>query len=192
MSLPVFDALKAFPDTELRIWMADHGLEIASGQSAAYQIAFGLARTTPGNLSAFLSAYSAGVSGGRPLGYAAHALHGADTAHRAPIIDLSNAFAVPGGRGLLEQAGTAALRFRGAGETGTLAGLSAGQPANAIAKSGTLDNETRMVRFKGAVGAQAGHTWQVLFQPHPQADALGTRQLSILPVARAAASSAVR
>jgi hypothetical protein len=177
LSLAVYDALRQQDQSHLRQRLLEWGVAVEPTSNAAYQVAFGLARSSPRKISAFVSAMSLGTSGLPPVGYLPHALAN-QRANKRPFVDLSFAFRAPGGRSLIENASTAAFTYR----HGTLASLGPVRPGS-VGKTATLDDDEGNVRFKGAVGGDAGSTWMILVQPNN--GSLGGDRISILPLARA-------
>lgn len=185
LSLAVYDALRSYDDGSLRAQMQAWRIELPAQSSAAYALAFGLARATPADFAAFLAALSAGNLGRPALGYRPHLLQQVGPAE--PAIDLGDVFARPGAAALIARASGAALSYHGTGGVGTLAGLGAAPPG-AVAKSGTLDDDAGHVRYKAAAGGLGGATWAAMV--FPARGALGKSHISIIPLAKVAARQA--
>lgn len=187
VSLAVLDALRRYPEQRLRQRLSEWGFVIPEGVDPAYAVAFGLVRTTPARMSAFFSALSAGVSGREPVGFEPRIIEAFRTTdglwHRTSSsqVSLHNAFRNDESRSLIASAVGAAF-----GADGTLAALGPALPGS-VGKSGTLDDQNGLVRFKGGAGGLEGHSWFAMAVP--ASGPMGDSAIGILPIARSARDS---
>ncbi|MCU0885057.1 MAG: transglycosylase domain-containing protein [Beijerinckiaceae bacterium] len=181
LSLAVLAALEEYPEAEVRAQLVAWGFGVPAKSDARYAVAFGLISASPARMAAFVEALANGVAGRRPLGRLPRlvARYRTGSGWQFPPreqIDLSASFSTPAGQALIREAAAAALK-----ERGTLAAL--GQTSAAmVAKSGTLDDDSKMVRLKVAAGNEGGTSWFAMAAPVQ--GAMGDAGVSILPLAR--------
>jgi membrane peptidoglycan carboxypeptidase len=182
ISLAVREALSHFPDAALRMRMTEWGFTVPSSSPASYNVAFGLAQASPAHLSAFTAALSRGLAGEPAIAAEPRVLVQYRDSFgkwrpvpQKGVVDLRGVFMTERGRAVVAEGAAAALL-----PGGTLHALGI-KPPLSVAKSGTLDDEAKRVRFKAAAGAWRGSAWFAMVAP--RTGPLGGPSIAMIPLA---------
>ncbi len=187
LNLAVLAALEEYPEAEVRTQLQAWGFQVPTSTDARYALAFGLVSASPVRIAALTAALANGMAGRPATGTVPSliAQYRTQAGWHQPEkeqLDLSSAFASAAGRALVREAAGASLMAGG-----TLSALGPGT-SGSIAKSGTLDDDQRRVRFKAAAGSEGTVVWFAMAAP--ARGAMGDNRVSILPLARVARDTA--